>query len=202
MPHWRALIKRLVKEMKDVVPSPAENLPIEEYEIQELARTRVILKYSIKVHLLTFICVNVLLVTINLFTSWNTDKPLIEFWALWVIFGWGFLLWSHTLLGLSIYFKKLENRIFFITSCSLFYLAILLIFLNYLTIYFAHGEIYWWPWSTGGIIVFIAIYAFIVFETDDQIKVEARVKKELQKITKQREELEKEDQAKEMKSTD
>ena len=50
--------------------------------------------------------------------------------------------------------------------------------------------------------MFIAIYAFIVFETDDQIKVEARVKKELQKITKQREELEKEDQAKEMKSTD
>ena len=108
MPHWRSLIKRLVREVKDVEPFPAENLPIEEYEIQELARTRVILKYSIKVHLLVFVCVNILLMTINIFTTLNTNGKIIEFWALWVIIGWGFLLWMHILLGLSIYFEKLD----------------------------------------------------------------------------------------------
>ena len=200
MPHWKALIKRLVKEVKDVVPSPDENLPIEEYEIQELARTRVILKYSIKMHLLIYICVNVLLVTINVFATLNTDRTIMDFWALWAIIGWGFLLWMHILLGFSIYFKKLENRIFFITSLGLLYVNCLLILINYLTIYLAHSEFLWWPWSTGGIFIFIGAYAFIVFETDDAKKMEARVKKELIKITQQREEQEREE--KEKKSVD
>ena len=201
MPDWRALIKRLVKEVKDVEPAPVENLPIEEYEIRELARTRVILKYSIKVHLFTYVCVNVLFVTINLFTM-NPDSSFMAFWALWVILSWGFLLWIHILLGLSIYFEKLEIRIFFIVACTLFYLSLLLIFLNYLISHLAYGEFLWWPWSTGAIFIFVAVYAFIVFETDDQKKMDARVNKELIRITQQREEQQKEDQTKEKKSTD
>lgn len=199
MPQWKALIKRLVREVKDVEPAPDENLPIEEYEIRELARTRVILKYSIKVHLFTYVCVNVLLVTINLFTM-NPENSFMAFWGLWVILCWGFLLWMHILLGLSIYFKKLENRIFFITSLTMFYLSFLLIFVNYLTIYLASSEFLWWPWSTGALIIFIAVYAYIVFETDDQAKVEIRVKKELVKIIQQREEHQREAQAQESKS--
>jgi len=201
MPQWKALIKRLVREVKDVEPAPDENLPIEEYEIRELARTRVILKYSIKVHLFTYVCVNVLLVTINLFTM-NPQNSFMEFWGLWVILSWGFLLWIHILLGLSIYFKKLENRIFFITSLTLFYLSFLLIFVNYLTIFLANGEFLWWPWSTGALFIFIAVYAYIVFETDDQTKVKIRVKKELTKIIQQREEHQREAQAQETKSQD
>ena len=206
MPQWRALIKRLVREVKEVEPSPTEDLPIEdlpieEYEIRELARTRVILKYSIKVHLLTYICVNFLLVTVNVFAL-SPDETFWDFWAFWVILSWGFLLWMHILIGLSIYFKTLENRLFFIVALDLFYLSGLLIFLNYLTIHHSHAEFLWWPWSSGGIITFIGVYAFIVFETDDKKKMDIRVKKELSKITKQREEQHKEDEEKEKKSTD
>ena len=206
MPQWRALIKRLVREVKDVEPSPTEDLPvedlpIEEYEIRELAKTRVILKYSIKVHLLTYICINFLLLTINVFAL-NPDKTFWDFWAFWVILSWGFMLWLHILIGLSIYFKTLENRIFFIVALALFYLSGLLIFLNYLTMHHAHAEFLWWPWSTGGLITFIAVYAFIVFETDDKKKMGIRVNKELSKITQQREDQQREDETKEKKSTD
>jgi len=110
----------------------------------------------------------------------------------------------HILIGLSIYFKTLENRLFFIVALTLFYLSGLLIFLNYLTIHHAHAEFLWWPWSSGGLITFIGVYAFIVFETDDKKKMDIRVKKELSKITQQREDRdrEREDEAKEKKNTD
>ena len=108
----------------------------------------------------------------------------------------------HLLIGLSIYFKTLENRLFFIVALALFYLSGLLIFLNYLTIHDAHAEFLWWPWSTGAIFTFVAVYAFIVFETDDKKKMDIRVKKELSKITKQREEQHKEDEEKDQKSAE
>jgi hypothetical protein len=176
------LIKRLVKEIDTVDMTPAENLPLEHYELKELAKTRVLLKGSIKVHAIVFLFVNIFLTIINLFADTRPISTIYDLWFLWSFVGWGLIFFAHFVIVFTINIDNLEQRIFAITVSILLYIIGFLIFINYFVNDMENLSYLWWPWPAVALALFSAAYAYIVFEHDDKKKMEKRIGKEILKI--------------------
>lgn len=188
------VIKRLVEEIKNVDLTSEENLPIEYYELKELAKTRVLLKGSIKIHAIVYMFVNLFVLILNLFGRFTEINTIFDMWFIWVILGWGLILWSHSVIVISVSVVHLEQRIFAITVSILAYIAGFLVFINYFVNHATNSEYYWWPWAAVFIALFSAAYAYIVFEKEDTSKMERRIGIEIEKM-KDEEEIRKEKQA-------
>jgi len=63
-----SIIKRLVKEVnkKEDDSSVEEDIPIEHLELAEIARKRVLIKSTLKSHIIIYLLTNTLLILINL----------------------------------------------------------------------------------------------------------------------------------------
>ncbi len=180
----KSLIKRLVNELEieKIDFSSNENLPLEYYELKELAKSRVLLKSSLKIHVIIYIIVNFFLIIVNLYINTSEIENIFDLWFTFVLIGWGFFLWAHSIIVLTMNVYNLEKRIFIITISILTYLIVLLIFINYLINEIKEITVSWWPWPLVAIILFSGIYAFFVFENDDTSKLEIRIGKEIKKM--------------------
>ena len=81
----RRLIRRLVEEIKHEDLTEEENLPLEYYELKELAKTRVLLKGSLKIHAIIYLFLNVFVIILNLFAISTT---IVHFFDLWFFHSW------------------------------------------------------------------------------------------------------------------
>ncbi|MHA1584904.1 MAG: 2TM domain-containing protein [Promethearchaeota archaeon] len=178
------LIKRLVKEVEMDVDSE-EDHPIEYYEMQELAKTHVILKVSLQIHALIYIILNILLILGNLYyRDRNQPLNLSTFWALWVIISWGFILWAHLVIVVSINtIDRIETIIFVIISLIFLYIIVLLIYLNIYLISTQDYNVVWWPFSTIGLIFLILILWYAFSKTGDQKRFKKAISKEIDRIS-------------------
>ena len=63
-----SIIRRLVKEVnkKEEDSSVEEDIPIEHLELAEIARKRVLIKSTLKSHIIIYLLTNTLLILINL----------------------------------------------------------------------------------------------------------------------------------------
>ncbi|UYP46623.1 hypothetical protein NEF87_002908 [Candidatus Lokiarchaeum ossiferum] len=179
----RKLIKRLVDEIDHDDPEDEENLPLEYYELKELAKTRVLLKGSLKVHAIIYLFINVFIAIINLFAvSTPANFGFYDLWCIWAILGWGLILWAHAAIVLTINIMNLEQRIFSITISIGGYILGFLVYVNYYVNHITESSMIWWPWVTVGGILIAAAYAYIVFENDDTSKMERRIGIEIEKM--------------------
>ncbi len=177
------IVKRLVQEIGDFDTSKDENLPIEYYEMRDYAKTRVLLKTSIKSHAVIFTLVNIFLFATNIFADPANIGHFFELWAFWVFLGWGFILWSHFVIVKGIIdIDDIDRKIFAIISLILVYIAGLLVFTNYISNYYLASSSLWWPWGVGLIVLIIGSYAYVVYQTDEQGSFSNRVKKEMKII--------------------
>ena len=178
------IVKRLVKEVENLsVDKDLEEHPLEYYEMRDLAKLRVVLRSSVRSHLFIYSLINILLILANIFADPNPINYIFEIWALWVVIGWGLLLWVHSVIIWGIIkIKNLDLKIYAIISLILVYIALLLIYVNYLTIYYSDSTYHWWPWSTAGIVIGIGAYAYIVHEMDEGGKMKIRIEDEMKKI--------------------
>lgn len=175
------IVKRLIKEIGDLDTSNDENLPIEYYEMRDYAKTRVLLKSSINIHLLIFILINIFLILTNIFLDPKPIRNFFELWGFWVLLGWGFLLWAHYVIVKGIMdIEDIDKKIFAIISLILLYIAGILVFTNYITNYYSNNEFIWWHWAVGAIGLIIGIYAYVVYQTDERGSLKNRINKEME----------------------
>ena len=179
-----SIIKRLVKEV-DMNVDSEEDHPIEYYEMQELAKTHVLLKVSAQIHVLIYIIINILLILGNIFYR-DKSQPLtlISFWALWVIIAWGFILWAHGVIVIAINsIEKIELMIFTIISLIFIYIIALLIYLNIYLVSTQDYNVIWWPFSTTGLIFLILILWYVFSKTGDQKRFKKAISKEIDRLS-------------------
>ena len=176
----KEIVKRLVEEIGEVDTSSDEDVPLEYLEMREVAKARVILKSSVRGHSLIYGLVNVFLIFLNFFGDPNPINHFFEIWSVWVILGWGLLLWTHSVIiwgVLSV--KNVDRKIFAIIALILGYMGLLLIFTNYIVIYYSDTDFLWWPWTSGGIGLIIGSYGYIVYEIDESSKKKQKIDREL-----------------------
>lgn len=175
------IVKRLVEELGDLDTSNDENLPIEYYEMRDYAKTRVLLKSSIKSHTLIFILVNAFLLLSNFFA--DPKDNFLEMWSIWVLAAWGLLLWSHFVIVYGIIdIDDIDRKIFAIISLILSYIGLLIIFINYLANFYGGTTYLWWYWVLAGICLVIGSYAYVVYQTDERGHLKNKIEKEMKKI--------------------
>ncbi len=178
----RKLIKRLVEEIKHEDLSDEENLPLEYYELKELAKTRVLLKGSLKIHGIIYLFLNVFVIILNLFAISTTIVHFFDLWFLWSTLGWGMIIWAHAAIVLTVNIANLEQRIFTITILIGGYILGFLVYINFYVNYVNETDVFWAPWVAVGCVLIAAAYAYIVFENDDTSKIEKRIGIEIKKM--------------------
>jgi hypothetical protein len=176
----KEIVKRLVEEIGEIDTSKDDDVPLEYLEMREVAKARVILKSSVKAHSLIYGLVNIFLLFTNFFADPNPINHFFEVWSVWVILGWGLLLWTHFVVIWGILsVKHVDKKIFVIISLILGYIALLLIYTNYIVIHYSNTDFLWWYWAAGGIALIIGSYAYIVYEIDESSKKKRQIDREL-----------------------
>lgn len=184
------IVKRLVKEIGAEPNEEDENLPIEYYELREIAKTRVLLKSSFKTHLFIYGLVNIFLIVLNLWGGFHPIDSFTDLWSLWSVLGWGLILVAHGIILATYTITNLEYRIFVITSVIAFYIAGFLVFVNFFAIAVTESERLWWYWPIIAIFLFVAGYAWIVFYSENKEKFNSRISQEMEYLMEKSEEKE------------
>lgn len=178
-----SIVKRLIQEIDDEDISASEDLPIEYYEMRELAKKRVIMRSAFRTHLIIFFLVNSFLITVNYFEQ---DIPITTFndlWSVWVLSIWGLPLWSHFWSIKTQTITDDRQRIFILTFFMNVYLASFFISLNYFgTRYINDSSDLWWPWAVGFQLVFTLINAYFTFVKTNDAQLDEQVEEELIKM--------------------
>ncbi|WP_457558669.1 2TM domain-containing protein [Candidatus Harpocratesius sp.] len=183
-PH---IVKRLVREIGTEQIDEDENLPIEYYELRELAKTRVLLKSSLKTHFFVYLIVNLFVVILNILGNIPPVESFLDLWSLWSVLGWGLLLLAHAMILATYNIPNLEYRIFIITSVISIYIGLFLIYLNYYLRIANNDDEIWWYWPDIAILLFIAAYAWIVFYSENKEKFNSRIEREMEFLRERRE---------------
>ena len=184
------IVKRLVKELSQHEEEDHEdkNLPIEYYELREIAKGRVLMKSSFKTHLFIYLLVNIFLIILNFLGGWQPLESFVYIWCLWSILGWGLILLAHGIILVTMNVPNLEYRIYIIVSVILLYIGGFLVYVNYYIIVIDENHPVWWYWPAIAIGLFIAGYAWIVFYSENKDKFYTRVSEEMNylKVKKQK----------------
>ncbi|MHA1673208.1 MAG: 2TM domain-containing protein [Promethearchaeota archaeon] len=175
------IVERLVNEISqpDEDELGERNLPLEYYELRELAKARVLLKSSFKSHLFIYGLVNIFLIILNFLGGLQPLDSFTYIWSLWSILGWGLILLAHGMILVAMNIPNLEYRIFIIVSVILIYIIGFLAYINYYIIVKDESHQVWWYWPGIAIILFIAGYAWIVFYSENKDRFYTRVSAEM-----------------------
>ncbi|MHA1518666.1 MAG: 2TM domain-containing protein [Promethearchaeota archaeon] len=178
------IVERLVNEITqhDENDLGDKNLPLEYYELRELAKARVLLKSSFKSHLFIYGLVNIFLVILNFLGGLQPLDSFIYIWSLWSILGWGLILLAHGMILVAMNIPNLEYRIFVIVSVLLIYIIGFLAYVNYYIIVIDETHTVWWYWPAIAIALFVAGYAWIVFYSENKDKFYTRVSAEMEHL--------------------
>ena len=181
-----SIIKRLVKEVnkKEDDSSVEEDIPIEHLELAEIARKRVLIKSTLKSHIIIYLLTNTLLILINLnvFEDLLPINEITDFWAAWPIMIWGIGLIAHAMIVITINITDYDKRVFVITTVMNIAIGGLLVYINYVTNYLININTNWWVYVFTFLGFFIIVHAWLVFRDSDKTKLEKRIRKEFEKL--------------------
>ena len=108
--------------------SSEDNLPIEYYELREIAKRRVLLKQAVKAHFLIYLCTNLFLLVLN-FVLYSPSN-IFEIWALIPIGAWG-ILWIHLWVLLTDQIPDFRRKMFLINVAIIIIVIPFIIYMNY-----------------------------------------------------------------------
>ena len=181
-----SIIRRLVKEVnkKEEDSSIEEDIPIEHLELAEIARKRVLIKSTLKSHIIIYLLTNTLLILINLnvFEELIPINEITDFWAAWPILIWGIGLIAHAMIVITININDYDKRVFVITTVINIAIGGLLVYINYLTNYLIDISTNWWIYVFTFLGFFIIVHAWLVFRDSDKTKLEKKIRKEFEKL--------------------
>ena len=181
-----SIIRRLVKEVnkKEDDSSVEEDIPIEHLELAEIARKRVLIKSTLKSHIIIYLLTNTLLILINLnvFEDLIPINEITDFWAAWPILIWGIGLIAHAMIVITINIIDYDKRVFVITTVMNIAIGGLLVYINYLTNYLIDINTNWWIYVFTFLGFFIIVHAWLVFRDSDKTKLEKKIRKEFEKL--------------------
>ncbi len=181
-----SIIRRLVKEVnkKEDDSSVEEDIPIEHLELAEIARKRVLIKSTLKSHIVIYLLTNTLLILINLnaFEELIPINEITDFWAAWPILIWGIGLIAHATIVFTINITDYDKRVFVITTVMNIAIGGLLVYINYLTNYLININKIWWLYVFTFLGFFIIVHAWVVFRNSDKTKLEKKIRKEFEKL--------------------
>jgi len=181
-----SIIRRLVKEVnkKEDGSSVEEDIPIEHLELAEIARKRVLIKSTLKSHIIIYLLTNTLLILINLnvFEDLIPINEITDFWAAWPIMVWGIGLIAHATIVITINIIDYDKRVFVITTVMNVAIGGLLVHINYLTNYLIDINTNWWIYVFTFLGFFIIVHAWLVFRDSDKTKLEKKIRKEFEKL--------------------
>ena len=178
-----SIIKHLVEELPSDEASTEEDIPIEFYEMEELALERVMIRSAFRIHLVIYVIFNIGFFCINLSQfNWYV-KSIYDLWTLWILSSWGMAVWTHGWVVKTKKIPKYQHRMFVIITNMLIYLLSYLIFINYFGTFYGMGiTIIWWPYTIPFIVGFIIVRAYFAFYQDNEQKIKAQVIIEIEKM--------------------
>lgn len=164
------------------------NQSLPDQELRKIAEKKVVFRYSVKIHVIIFVLVNIVLLLINLLTT-----PF--FWVVFPFFGWLIVVAIHCL-SYILYARgvyPMGKRALLYTITAYIFGMLLLFVANYITL----GVINWalYPAFFGGIGVLVYIFIYLIFfraklvNDGKKSKIEKAVDKEMEKLAKKRNEL-------------
>ena len=181
-----SIIRRLVKEVnkKEEDSSVEEDIPIEHLELAEIARKRVLIKSTLKSHIIIYLLTNTLLILINLnvFEDPIPINEITDFWAAWPILIWAVALIAHAMIVITININDYDKRVFVITTVMNIAIGGLLVYINYVTNYLININTNWWVYVFTFLGFFIIVHAWVVFRDSDKTKLEKKIRKEFEKL--------------------
>ncbi len=181
-----SIIKRLVKEVnkKEDDSSVEEDIPIEHLELAEIARKRVLIKSTLKSHIIIYLLTNTLLILINLnvFEDPIPINEITDFWAAWPILIWAVALIAHAMIVITININDYDKRVFVITTAMNIAIGGLLVYINYVSNYLININTNWWVYVFTFLGFFIIVHAWVVFRNSDKTKLEKKIRKEFEKL--------------------
>ncbi len=181
-----SIIKRLVKEVnkKEDDSSVEEDIPIEHLELAEIARKRVLIKSTLKSHIIIYLLTNTLLILINLnvFEDPIPINEITDFWAAWPILIWAVALIAHAMIVITININDYDKRVFVITTVMNIAIGGLLVYINYVSNYLISINTNWWVYVFTFLGFFIIVHAWVVFRNSDKTKLEKKIRKEFEKL--------------------
>jgi 2TM domain len=181
-----SIVDRLVKEVEqEEISDEEDGLPIEFYELRELAKNRVLLKDSFQIHLFLYLVINGFLFVLNLLYFPTQITSGYDLWSLWPILTWGIWIWTHGWAVLTVNIDDFQQRMFVVISSTIFFLVSYFIFVNYYSNYLLDITVIWWPYILVFLAIFLSIYAYLVFLGKDSNRFEYKVLKEVNIIIKE-----------------
>ena len=88
-----SIVKKIVESINNPSNDASENLPIEFYELREMAKRRVLLRDSVKMDATVYFIANAFLILLNILLK--PIHSIFDLWALWFAIPWGVFLWIH-----------------------------------------------------------------------------------------------------------
>ncbi|MHA1476107.1 MAG: 2TM domain-containing protein [Promethearchaeota archaeon] len=181
-----SIIRRLVKEVnkKEDDSSVEEDIPIEHLELAEIARKRVLIKSTLKSHIIIYLLTNTLLILINLnvFEDPIPINEITDFWAAWPILIWAVALIAHAMIVITININDYDKRVFVITTAMNIAIGGLLVYINYVSNYLININTNWWVYVFTFLGFFIIVHAWVVFRDSDKTKLEKKIRREFEKL--------------------
>ena len=180
----RRLVKEVTKNEDDESSIVEDDIPIEHLELAEIAKSRVLLKSTLKSHTIIYLLTNTLLILINLnvFEDPIPIDEITDFWAAWPILIWGVGLIAHAMIVITMNINDYDKRVFVITTVMNIAIGGLLVYINYLTKYLFDINSNWWIYVFTFLGFFIIAHAWVVFRDSDKTKLEKKIMKEFQKL--------------------
>jgi hypothetical protein len=188
-----SVIKKFVKVVNENTTEPVteEDLPIEFYELKELARRKVLLRSSVRTDAILYFVVNSFLLALNLFVDFDHITVIYDVWAIWPIFAWSIFLLVHFIIYISDDLPDYRVKMLLIDGAIVLSVNPFLIYINYLANYYAELALIsrytprlWWPWTGIISIIFFLVHAYFVYYVKDDEKLEKSIKREIMRITK------------------
>jgi cation transport ATPase len=183
----------ILNKSPDIAEDNTPDLPIEYYEIRELAKRRVQLKSSVKAHFVIYCVVNVFLLILNIWVDiWGkSNVSIFDVWVILVVMAWGILLCVHWTVYKTDQWSNYGKKMFMVDVAVMSSLNPFLIYMNYYMNYVTfEGLRYtpriWWPWILVICIIVLCIHYYLAFYIRSDKRLDRNVKNEMAKLTKEK----------------
>jgi len=196
MADSKKVVEKFVNMLNNTPETADDNtpdLPIEYYELRELAKRRVLLKSSVKAHVVIYCIVNTFLLILNIWVDiWGQqDKTILDVWAIIVMMAWAILLCVHWTVYKTDHWSNYGKKMFMVDVAIMVSLNPFLIYMNYYMNYVTLEGIHytpriWWPWILVICIIVICIHYYLAFYIRSDKRLDKYIKNEMVSLTKEK----------------
>ena len=182
-----SIVKKIVESINNPSNDASENLPIEFYELREMAKRRVLLRDSVKMDATVYFIANAFLILLNILLK--PIHSIFDLWALWFAIPWGVFLWIHLWVYLTDTEPNYRKKMFKIDIAMVIAINPFLIFVNY-SINYHNGTLatfpigFWWHWTLLLSLIVVIIHYYLISNVKENKKLDDSVQKEIINIAK------------------